>query len=58
MPLTHFLGLVVLVILAAGATLALAFWAKIPLLALAFAAVTASIVLGVRQWRGRRMIHA
>ena len=40
MPLTHFLGLVVLVILAAGATLALA-----------FAAVTASIILGVRQWR-------
>ena len=34
MPLTHFLGLIVLVILAAGATLWLAFWTGVPLAAL------------------------
>lgn len=51
MPLTHFLGLIILVILAAAATLALAFWAKVPLLAISFAALAASVILGVRQWR-------
>ena len=51
MPLTHFLGLLALVILVAGATLALAFWAKIPLMALAFAALAGSVVVGIRQWR-------
>jgi hypothetical protein len=51
MPLTHFLGLIVLVILAAGATLALAFWANVPLVALGVAALLASLILGVRQWR-------
>ncbi|MBK6467364.1 MAG: hypothetical protein IPL38_17070 [Rhodobacter sp.] len=51
MPLTHFLGLLALVILAAAATLALAFWAKIPLLAIAVAALAGSVILGVRQWR-------
>ncbi len=51
MPLTHFLGLLALVIVAAGATLALAFWAKVPLLAITFAALVASLILGVRQWR-------
>ena len=39
MPLTHFLGLLALVILAAGATLALAFWAGVPVLAISFAAL-------------------
>ncbi len=51
MPLTHFLGLIALVILAAGATLALAFWANVPLVALGVAALLASLILGVRQWR-------
>ena len=51
MPLTHFLGLLTLVVLAAGATLALAFWAGVPLLAISFAALAGSLILGIRQWR-------
>lgn len=51
MPLTHFLGLMATVILAAGLTLALAFWAHLPLLALSFAALAGSLVLGARAWR-------
>ncbi|MEZ5796461.1 MAG: hypothetical protein R3D63_02570 [Paracoccaceae bacterium] len=51
MTLTHFLGLLVLVILAAGATLALAFWAKVPLMAISVAALAGSLILGARQWR-------
>lgn len=51
MPLTYFLSLTLFVILAAGATLALAFWLNIPLAALAFAALMASLCLGLRQWR-------
>ena len=51
MPLTHFLGLLALVILVAGATLALAFWAKVPAPALTFAALAGSLILGIRQWR-------
>lgn len=51
MPLTHFLALLTLVVVAAGATLALAFWAKVPLVALGLAALMASLILGVRQWR-------
>lgn len=50
MPLTFFLGLIATVILAAGLTLMLAFWAGLPLAALAFAALTASLMLGARQW--------
>ena len=45
MPLTHFLGLVALVVLAAGLTIWLAVWPGIPLMALAFAALSASIIL-------------
>jgi membrane protein implicated in regulation of membrane protease activity len=45
MPLTHFLGLIALVILAAGATLWLAFWTGVPLAALGFAALSASLIL-------------
>jgi membrane protein implicated in regulation of membrane protease activity len=45
MPLTHFLGLIALVILAAGLTLWLAFHIGIPLAALAFAALSASLIL-------------
>lgn len=51
MPLTHFLGLIGFVIIAAGATLALAFWAGVPVLALTFAALAGSLLLGIRQWR-------
>ncbi len=46
MPLTHFLGLIALVMLAAGVTVALAVWANVPLVALGFAAVAASLILG------------
>jgi hypothetical protein len=45
MPLTHFLGLIALVILSAALTLALAFWTQIPLAAVAFAALSASLIL-------------
>jgi hypothetical protein len=45
MPLTHFLGLVALVILSAGLTLALAFWGDVPVLALSFAALVGSMIL-------------
>jgi hypothetical protein len=45
MPLTHFLGLIVLVIAAAALTLWLAFHIGVPLAALAFAALSASLIL-------------
>ncbi len=45
MPLTHFLGLIALVILAAGLTLLLAFWSGVPLIAVMFAALLASLIL-------------
>ena len=51
MPLPHFIGLIAFVIAAAGATLALALWAHVPLIALGFAAMAGSVVLGARQWR-------
>jgi len=51
MPLTHFLILLAIVITAAGTTLALAFWANVPLIALGFAALAGSLILGARQWR-------
>lgn len=51
MPLTYFLGLLSAAILAAAATLALAFWANVPLVALGLAALMASLIFGVRQWR-------
>lgn len=51
MPLTYFLGLLAAVIFAAGLTLALAFWAGLPLIAISFAALAASLMFGVRQWR-------
>ena len=51
MPLTHFLALIAFVILAAGATIGLALWADLPLAAAAFAALSASLALGARQWR-------
>jgi uncharacterized membrane protein len=45
MPLTHFLGLITVVILAAGLTIWLAVWSGVPLAALAFAALSASLIL-------------
>jgi hypothetical protein len=45
MPLTHFFGLIAVVILAAGLTLWLAFWSGLPLAALGFAALSASLIL-------------
>lgn len=51
MPLPLFLGLIGFVIAAAGGTLALVFWAKVPMMALAFAALAGSLALGARQWR-------
>ncbi|MDQ2065052.1 hypothetical protein Q9295_01590 [Xinfangfangia sp. CPCC 101601] len=51
MPLTHFLTLLGFVIIAAGATLALAFWAHVPVLAISFAALAGSLFIGIRQWR-------
>lgn len=51
MPLPHFLFLIASVIFAAGATLALVFWAELPLVAVGFAALAGSLLLGARQWR-------
>lgn len=45
MPLTHFLGLIALVILSAGLTIWLAIWSGLPLAALGFAALSASLIL-------------
>ncbi len=45
MPLTHFLGLIALVILAAGLTLGLALWGEVPLMTVSFAALAGSIIL-------------
>lgn len=45
MPLTHFLGLIALVILAAGLTVWLALHTGVPFAALAFAALSASLIL-------------
>lgn len=45
MPLTHFLGLIALVVLAAGLTIWLAVWTGVPFAALAFAAISASVIL-------------
>jgi hypothetical protein len=45
MPLTHFLGLVALVILSAAVTLFLAVWIDVPLVAIGFAALVGSLIL-------------
>ena len=45
MPLTHFLSLILLVILAAGLTIWLALWSGLPLAALGFAALSASLIV-------------
>ncbi|MGL5010138.1 MAG: hypothetical protein ACRC6I_09670 [Paracoccaceae bacterium] len=51
MPLPYFLTMLAFVIAAAGATIALATWAGLPLAALSFAALAGTLVLGARQWR-------
>jgi hypothetical protein len=51
MPLPYFLLMLASVIVAAGATIALAAWAGLPLVALGFAALAGSLILGLRQWR-------
>jgi hypothetical protein len=51
MPVTMFLGLMLLTIGAAAATIALAVYAQVPLVAIGFAAVVGSLLLGLRQWR-------
>ena len=51
MPLPHFIGLIAFVIAAAGATIMLAVWANVPLVAIGFAAMAGSLILGARQWR-------
>jgi uncharacterized membrane protein len=45
MPLTHFLGLILLVGLSAGLTLWLAVWSGLPLAAVAVASLAASLIL-------------
>lgn len=51
MPLPLFLAMIAFVITAGAATLALAFWAKVPLVALGFAMLAGSLLMGMRQWR-------
>jgi hypothetical protein len=51
MPVPYFLTLILFVIAAAGATLGLAVWADLPLVAIGFAALAGSLFLGLRQWR-------
>lgn len=51
MPLPLFLAMISFAVAAAGATLALAFWANVPLMAVAFAALAGSLMMGLRQWR-------
>jgi hypothetical protein len=51
MPLTHFLLMLGSVILAAAGTIALFSVADLPLVALGFAALAGSLILGLRQWR-------
>jgi hypothetical protein len=51
MPVTHFLLMLTSVIAAAGATIALFAVADLPLVALGFAALAGSLILGLRQWR-------
>jgi hypothetical protein len=45
MPLTHFLGLIAMVVAVAGLTLWLAFWSGLPFAAVMFGAVAASVIL-------------
>ncbi|MFN3722235.1 MAG: hypothetical protein ACK4VZ_04255 [Paracoccaceae bacterium] len=51
MPLPLFLAMLAIVIIAAGATIALAFWVQLPILAIVLVGLTGSLMLGLRQWR-------
>jgi hypothetical protein len=51
MPLPLFLMMIAAVILAGGMTVAIATVAELPLVALGFAALAGSLLLGLRQWR-------
>lgn len=51
MPLPMFLSMIALTLALAAATLALAFYADIPLAAFGFAALCGTVLLGLRQWR-------
>lgn len=51
MPLPLFLGIMALAMVAAAMTVALAFWIDLPFIALGFAALTGSLIMGLRQWR-------
>lgn len=50
MPPTRFAALLALVIAAGGASVALAVWAGLPLVALGLAALVLSLWPGVRRW--------
>jgi hypothetical protein len=50
MPPARFAILLIVVIAAAGATIALAYWAEVPLALLWAAALAGSLILGVRRW--------
>ena len=51
MPLTSFLGLLAVVLLAAGLTLLVALNMGVPLSVIAVLAVLGSLMLGMKQWR-------
>lgn len=51
MPLPLFLAMIAATIAAGGLTIAIASWTGLPLVALAFAALAGSLLLGLRQWR-------
>ena len=51
MPLPQFVTLIVAVIAAAGATIALAAWSGLPLVALGLLALVASLWPGLRRWK-------
>ena len=51
MPLPQFVTLIVAVIAAAGATIALAAWSGLPLVALGLLALIASLWPGLRRWK-------
>jgi hypothetical protein len=51
MPLPLFLTIIAAVIAAAGMTIAIATVAQLPLVAIGFAVLAGSLILGLRQWR-------
>jgi hypothetical protein len=51
MPPAVFAALILSVIVLAGLTLAVAFWAGMPLVSLGLAVLVASLIPGLRRWR-------